>query len=145
MDLTTLLIKVIELKGSDLFISADAPPQIKVEGKMVAVGKTPLDAQQTHQLAYSIMNDEQMKTFERDLELNIALSLPNAGRFRINVFSQRGEMALVARYIKSDIPSISKLGLPEKLQELIMENRGLLLVVGGTGTGKSTTLASMID
>lgn len=145
MDLTTLLIKVIELKGSDLFISADAPPQIKVEGKMVAVGKTPLDAQQTHQLAYSIMNDEQTKTFERDLELNIALSLPNAGRFRINVFSQRGEMALVARYIKSDIPSISKLGLPEKLQELIMENRGLLLVVGGTGTGKSTTLASMID
>jgi twitching motility protein PilU len=145
MDLTTLLIKVIELKGSDLFISAGAPPQIKVEGEMVAVGKIPLDSQQTHQLAYSIMNDEQMKTFERDLELNIALNLQNAGRFRVNVFSQRGEIALVARYIKSDIPSISKLGLPKKLQELIMEERGLLLVVGGTGTGKSTTLASMID
>lgn len=145
MDLTTLLIKVIELKGSDLFISADAPPQIKVEGKTVSVGKKGLTAQETHHLAYSIMNDEQMKTFERDLELNIALHLPNAGRFRVNVFSQRGELALVARYIKSDIPSIDKLGLPLKLQDLIMEERGLLLVVGGTGTGKSTTLASMID
>lgn len=145
MDLTTLLVKVIEIKGSDLFISADAPPQIKVEGKTVSVGKKALTAQETHQLAYSIMNDEQIKTFERELELNIALHLPNAGRFRVNVFSQRGEMALVARYIKSEIPSISKLGLPQKLQDLIMEERGLLLVVGGTGTGKSTTLASMID
>lgn len=145
MDLTSLLIKVIELKGSDLFISSEAPPQIKVEGKSLPVGKKKLNAQQTHQLAYSIMNDEQMKTFERDMELNIALHLPNAGRFRINVFNQRGDIALVARYIKSSIPSIAKLGLPQKLQDLIMEERGLLLVVGGTGTGKSTTLASMID
>jgi twitching motility protein PilU len=145
MDLTTLLFKVIELKGSDLFITADAPPQIKVEGRTIAVGDKALNAHETHQLAYSIMNDEQMKTFERDLELNIALNLQSAGRFRVNVFNQRGEKALVARYIKSDIPSISQLGLPEKLQELIMEERGLVLVVGGTGTGKSTTLASMID
>lgn len=145
MELTSLLVKVIELKGSDLFISAGAPPQIKVEGKTVSIGKRDLSAQETHQLAYSIMNDEQTKTFEHDLELNIALHLPNAGRFRVNVFKQRGEMALVARYIKSEIPSISKLGLPQRLQELIMEERGLLLVVGGTGTGKSTTLASMID
>jgi twitching motility protein PilU len=145
MELTSLLVKVIELKGSDLFISAGTPPQIKVEGKTVPIGKKALSVQETHQLAYSIMSDEQIKTFEHDLELNIALHLPNAGRFRVNVFKQRGEMALVARYIKSDIPSISKLGLPQRLQELIMEERGLLLVVGGTGTGKSTTLASMID
>jgi twitching motility protein PilU len=145
MELTSLLVKVIELKGSDLFISAGAPPQIKVEGKTVSIGKKDLSAQETHQLAYSIMSDEQTKTFEHDLELNIALHLPNAGRFRVNVFKQRGEMALVARYIKSEIPTISKLGLPQRLQELIMEERGLLLVVGGTGTGKSTTLASMID
>jgi twitching motility protein PilU len=140
-----MLVKVIELKGSDLFISAGTPPQIKVEGKTVSIGKKDLSAQETHQLAYSIMSDEQMKAFEHELELNIALHLPNAGRFRVNVFKQRGEMALVARYIKSEIPSISKLGLPPRLQELIMEERGLLLVVGGTGTGKSTTLASMID
>lgn len=145
MDLTTLLIKVIELNGSDLFISSEAPPQIKVEGNTVAVGKKNLSPQETHQLAYSIMSDAQMKTFERDLELNIALHLPNAGRFRVNVFNQRGDIALVARYIKSKIPSIEQLGLPGKLQDLIMEQRGLLLVVGGTGTGKSTTLASMID
>jgi twitching motility protein PilU len=145
MELTSMLVKVIELKGSDLFISAGTPPQIKVEGKTVSIGKKDLSAQETHQLAYSIMSDEQMKTFEHELELNIALHLPNAGRFRVNVFKQRGEMALVARYIKSEIPSISKLGLPPRLQELIMEERGLLLVVGGTGTGKSTTLASMID
>jgi twitching motility protein PilU len=121
MELTTLLVKVIELKGSDLFISAGAPPQIKVEGKTISVGKKALSAQETHQLTYSIMSDEQMKTFEHDLELNIALHLPNAGRFRVNVFKQRGEMALVARYIKSDIPSISKLGLPQRLQYLILE------------------------
>lgn len=145
MELTSMLVKVIELKGSDLFISAGTSPQIKVEGKTVSIGKKVLSAQETHQLAYSIMSDEQMKTFEHELELNIALHLPNAGRFRVNVFKQRGEMALVARYIKSEIPSISKLGLPQRLQELIMEERGLLLVVGGTGTGKSTTLASMID
>lgn len=145
MDLTTLLIKVIELKGSDLFISSEAPPQIKVEGKTVSVGKKKLSAQETHQLAYSIMNDEQMKTFERDYELNIALHLPRAGRFRINVFNQRGDIALVARYIKNKIPTIEQLGLPRKLQDLILEQRGLLLIVGGTGTGKSTTLASMID
>ena len=145
MELTSMLVKVIELKGSDLFISAGTSPQIKVEGKTVSIGKKVLSAQETHQLAYSIMSDEQMKTFEHELELNIALHLANAGRFRVNVFKQRGEMALVARYIKSEIPSISKLGLPQRLQELIMEERGLLLVVGGTGTGKSTTLASMID
>ena len=145
MDLTRLLIKVIELKGSDLFISAGAPPQIKVEGKMVVIGENPLNAQETHLLAYSIMNDEQTKTFEHDLELNISVNLQNTGRFRVNVFNQRGEVALVARYIKNTIPSIAQLGLPDKLKNLIMEERGLVLVVGGTGTGKSTTLASMID
>ena len=145
MDLTPLLLKVIELKGSDLFISAGAPAQIKVEGKIDSIGKKQLDGHQTHQLAYSIMNDKQMKAFEHDFELNMALNLQDAGRFRVNVFRQRGEIALVARYIKNDIPTIRKLGLPQKLQHLIMEERGLLLVVGGTGTGKSTTLASMID
>jgi twitching motility protein PilU len=89
------------------------------------------------------MNDEQMKTFEQELELNIALNLEGIGRFRVNVFSQRSEIAMVAQYIKSSIPSMAKLGLPEELQDLIMGERGLLLVVGGTG--KSTTLASMID
>lgn len=145
MDLTPLLIKVIELKGSDLYITADAPPQIKVEGKTVTIGEEVIDSQEAHQLVYSILNDEQIKAFESEMELNMALNLPHAGRFRVNVFNQRGQVALVARYIKNKIPSITDLGLPIRLQELIMEERGLVLVVGGTGTGKSTTLASMID
>jgi len=145
MELTPLLLELIELQGSDLFISQGAPPVIKVEGESQPIGDAELSSQETHQLAYSIMNDDQIKTFEQEMELNMALHLPDAGRFRVNVFRQRGEIALVIRYIKSSIPTLRTLGLPTKLEDVIMEMRGLVLVVGGTGTGKSTTLASMID
>ena len=145
MDLTKLLSKMVEHQASDLYISVGAPPIIKIEGNPMALGSEIITPDDAYQLAYALLSDEQGKTFEKDLELNLGVNLENIGRFRLNVFKQRGEPALVARYVKSEIPSMDQLGLPEVLRELIMEERGLILVVGGTGTGKSTTLASMID
>ena len=118
---------------------------MKVEGLMKPVGKAPLTSQQSRQMAYSIMTDKQQKEFDENLELNMALSLPGLGRFRVNVFRQKSEVAMVIRYIKSEIPSIESLNLPETLKDIIMEMRGLILVVGATSSGKSTSLASMID
>ena len=145
MDLTALLAHMVNKRASDLFISVGAPPTIKIEGHATPISNELVTPQQAQQLIYSIMDDEQSKCFESTMELNMGLNLPNVGRFRINIYRQRSEPALVARYIKGEVPSISALGLPNKLQELILEERGLILVVGGTGTGKSTTLASMID
>ena len=145
MELTPYLITMVEQGATDLFISAGAPPMINIEGESLPLAQEPLDGQQVHQLVYSVLNDEQSKTYDETYELNLGLNLADSARFRINVYRQRGEPALVARYIKSHVPSIDELGLPEKLHELILEERGLLLVVGGTGTGKSTTLAAMID
>ncbi|MEJ2179026.1 MAG: PilT/PilU family type 4a pilus ATPase [Gammaproteobacteria bacterium] len=145
MDLTRLLSKMVEHQASDLYISVGAPPIIKIEGSPMALGSELVTPELAYQMAYSLLNDKQSKSFEKDLELNIGVNLQNIGRFRLNVFKQRGDPALVARYVKSEIPSIEQLGLPEILRELIMEQHGLVLVVGGTGTGKSTSLASMID
>jgi len=145
MELTPYLLKMVEKGASDLFISAGAPAMIKIDGESIALGNAPLNEQQAHELIYSILDDEQTKIFEATFELNMGLNLSDNTRFRINAYRQRGGPALVARHIKNRIPSIAELELPLKLQELIMEERGLLLVVGGTGTGKSTTVASMID
>lgn len=145
MELTPYLIEMVEKGASDLFITSGAPPVIVVEGESVQLRHKPLDSQQTQQLVYSVLDDDQIKTFEETYELNLGLNLAESARFRINAYRQRGGPALVARYIKSHIPSMSELCLPEVLQDLIVEENGLLLVVGGTGTGKSTTLASMID
>lgn len=145
MELSEHLIKLVELQGSDLFISTGAPPMVKVEGKTRPLTDQPLDAQSTRTMIYSILGDSQILEFEQNLELNMALHIPDAGRFRVNVFKQRGETALVARYIQSHIPTVEDLGLPKQLKEFISEQRGLLLVVGGTGTGKSTSLAAMLD
>ena len=145
-DFAPLLSELVAQGGSDLYLSVGAPPMIKVEGRMRPIeGIGPLSSQDAHQLCYAMMNDQQRKTFESTLELNMALRLANIGRFRINVFRQQAEPAMVARHIKSEIPSLDALGLPPLLADLIMEERGLILLVGGTGTGKSTTLASMLD
>src|SRR5690606_13252825 len=109
------------------------------------VGNTPLMPEAVRDLAYSIMTDKQQKEFEATMEMNLAIGLPDTGRFRVNVYRQRGNVAMAIRYITSLIPSIEQLGLPPILQDLIMLPRGLILVVGSTGSGKSTTLASMID
>lgn len=147
MELTSILADAIEQNASDVFISVYAPPLIKANGIMRPIdgNAEPLDVGQNQNLIYSILNDRESAEFEEKYELNKSLHVPSVGRFRVNVFRQRGEPALVARHIKDRIPSIKSLGLPEALKDLIMEERGLLLVVGGTGTGKSTTLAAMID
>lgn len=109
------------------------------------IGDKRMEPGKVRELAYSIMTDEQKSEFESTLECNLAISVGGLGRFRVNVFRQRGDVAMVLRYIKGNIPSIEELGLPETLKDLIQEKRGLILVVGSTGSGKSTTLASMID
>jgi twitching motility protein PilU len=145
MNLAQLLVEMVARQASDLFISVDAPPMINVEGRMSALNEQVIDEPMAHALVRSILDEEQLRTYQSDLELNIALQVPDAGRFRVNLFYQRGAPAAVCRYIKDRIPSIDELGLPDKLNEIIMAQRGLVLVVGGTGTGKSTTLAAMID
>ncbi|WP_133140903.1 PilT/PilU family type 4a pilus ATPase [Legionella genomosp. 1] len=145
MDITPFFKLMVERGASDLFFSVGAPPHIKIEGITSPIGQSPLKSQQMSEIASSIMNDEQRKEFDATMELNMAISLTGVGRFRINLFRQRGEVAMVVRYIKGIIPSIEELQLPAILQSIILEMRGLILVVGSTGSGKSTTLASMID
>ncbi len=145
MELTAFLRLMAERQASDLFISVGAPPAIKINGETHQVGGNKLLPEAVRDLAYSIMTDKQQKEFEATMEMNLAIGLPDTGRFRVNVYRQRGNVAMAIRYITSQIPSIDKLGLPPILQDLIMLPRGLILVVGSTGSGKSTTLASMID
>ena len=131
--------------GSDLFISADFPPSIKAQGAMKPLSQQKLTGSVTRALALSIMNEKQKREFEAELECNFAISLPEVCRFRVNVFVQQQNVAMVIRTIASEIPTFEKLDLPEVLKDVIMTKRGLVLVVGGTGSGKSTTLAAMID
>jgi len=145
MEMTQLLAEMVAKNASDLFISVGAPPVIKVEGRTLPLGETPLDIATVHSLCYSVMTDEQSAAYDKDMELNMALDADKIGRFRVNIFRQRGEPALVARFVKTKIPTLNALGLPPVLLDLVMEQRGMILVVGATGTGKSTTLAAMID
>lgn len=140
-----LLGTMVMNQASDLFISVDSPPLIKVEGKIRPTHDKRLTSEENHKLIYSILKEKDIAEFNAKQELNIALKLERIGRFRVNVFQQMGEPAMVVRYIKKKIPSIKELGLPEVLKEMICYERGLILLVGSTGTGKSTTLASMID
>ena len=140
------LLKVMhQAGGSDLFIAADFPPSIKSHGGMKPLSQQQLTGEITRKLALSLMNEKQQKEFETDLECNFAISLPNVCRFRVNVFVQQQQVGMVIRTIASEIPNFQKLQLPEILKDVIMTKRGLVLVVGGTGSGKSTTLAAMID
>jgi twitching motility protein PilU len=131
--------------GSDLFIAADFPPSIKAQGAMKPLSQQKLTGSVTRALALSIMNDKQQREFETELECNFAIALPEVCRFRVNVFVQQQNVGMVIRTIASEIPTLEKLELPEVLKDIVMTKRGLVLVVGGTGSGKSTTLAAMID
>ncbi|MCH7396300.1 PilT/PilU family type 4a pilus ATPase [Acinetobacter dispersus] len=140
-----MLTKVVEYGGSDLFITADFPPSIKLQGLMRPLGQHALTADKTKLFAYSLMNEKQRREFETEWECNFAINIPNVSRFRVNVFKQQLQIGMVIRTITSEIPTFQKLKLPESLKNVIMEKRGLVLVVGGTGSGKSTSLAAMID
>lgn len=140
-----MLSKVVEYGGSDLFITADFPPSIKHQGLMKPFGQQELTADKTKLFAYSLMNEKQRQEFKTELECNFAISVPNVSRFRVNVFQQQLNVGMVIRTITNEIPNFEKLQLPESLKSVIMEKRGLVLVVGGTGSGKSTSLAALID
>ncbi len=140
-----LLKAMVQHGGSDLFIARDFPPTMKVHGTMKALTAQKLTADVSRKLAMILMNRSQRDDFERDMECNFAISLPGIARFRVNVFLQQAAVSMVIRTITSEIPSLEKLGLPAILKDIISAKRGLVLVVGGTGSGKSTTMAGMID
>jgi len=145
MDIGYFLKLMTEKGASDMFLTTGAPVNIKVEGKLYPLGNTGMPSGMVKKIAYSLMDEGQVPQFEKNLELNMAIAVKDAGRFRINVFKQRGEVGMVIRAIKSEIPTIEQLRLPPLFKNIIMEPRGLVLLVGATGSGKSTTLASMID
>jgi twitching motility protein PilU len=140
-----LLRLMITRGGSDLFLTAEFPPAIKVDGKITKVSPQALTPQHTLQLARAIMNDKQAAEFERTKECNFAISPGGIGRFRVNAFVQQGHVGLVLRVIPQVLPTIDGMGLPHVLKEVVLTKRGLVILVGGTGSGKSTTLAAMVD
>ncbi len=140
-----LLKLMIEKEGSDLFITVGFPPAIKVHGKISPVSKTELTPDNTKALAYAVMNDKQLKEFEATKECNFALNPVGVGRFRANAFVQQSYCGLVMRTIETEVPNLDKLKLPSVMKHICMTKRGLVIMVGGTGSGKSTSLAAMID
>ena len=140
-----LLRLMVSRNGSDLFITAEFPPAIKVDGKVTKVSPQPLNAAHTMALARSIMNDKQIADFERSKEGNFAIAPPGIGRFRVNVFIQQGKVGLVLRVIPQILPTLDGLGVPKVLKDVVQSKRGLCIMVGSTGSGKSTTLAAMVD
>jgi twitching motility protein PilU len=145
MFIEKLLQLMAEKKASDIFISAGSPISIKITGTIMPVNPAPMDAEQTKKIIYEMLTPAQIKTFEETQELNFSKPMPGLGNFRVNCFWQKGTAGLVIRFVSATIPKMADLNLPPVLQTLITEKRGLILVVGATGSGKSTTLASMID
>jgi len=145
MDFRAYLKIMVDQDASDLYLSTGAPISAKINGTLAALEDNRLTADKVKTIAWSIMDDEQIAEFENKPEMNLAISEEGIGRFRVNIFRQRNSISLVIRNIKTDIPAWEALGLPEVLTEVIMEKRGLVLFVGATGSGKSTSLASLID
>src|SRR6201992_768281 len=140
-----LLTAMTRAGGSDLFVSRDFPPSMKIQGKMQPLATQKLTAEVTRELAHSIMNERQREEFAKEWECNFSLAIPDVARYRVNVFMQQLNVGMVIRTIPNEMPSFEQLGLPETFKEIVMTKRGMVLVVGATGSGKSTSLASMID
>ena len=145
MELDDYLRIMVSRSASDLYLTTAAPASLKVDGLMTPIEPTPLPPDRVRSIAYPLMRPDQVEAFERRPEMNLAYALAGAGRFRINIFKQRNQVGMVVRHIRTSIPSMETLGLPAILSKIIMIKRGLVLVVGATGSGKSTTLASLID
>jgi twitching motility protein PilU len=145
MDMKSMLKVMVERDASDLYLTVDLPPMYRVQGITQAIGGTPATNEQLEALANEMMREKQRKDFEEKLEMNLALYYPDLGRFRVNIFRQRGNIGIVIRQIKVEIVPIDKLGLPGIIKDISMSKRGLVLFVGATGSGKSTSLAAMID
>ena len=139
-----LLELLVKQKGSDLFITAGFPPALKVDGRISPVSKTALTPQHTMELVRSVMNDKQASEFESTKECNFAIAPPGVGRFRVNAFVQQARIGMVLRTITTEIPKFEELGLPPVLKDVIMSKRGIMLFVGATGSGKSTSMASLL-
>jgi len=144
-ELLDYLRQMVGAKASDIFFSVGAPPSLKIDGAITPLGDTPLTADAVNALAQQAMSDRQQREFDETMEMNLAIDMPDVGRFRVNIYRQRGNPALAIRFITSRIPSLEQLNLPPVLHDLALVPRGLVLVVGAAGAGKSTTLASMID
>jgi twitching motility protein PilU len=145
MDITPYLKLMIEKEASDLYFTPEAPPKMKVDGQMASVGSEKLTKERVEAAVLGVLEPDQIDFFRKNLEIDFAIAQGDAGRFRVNAFYQKGSPAMVLRYIRAQVPSVDDLKVPEILKELILNKRGLLLMVGGTGSGKSTTLAAMID
>lgn len=145
IDISKLLMVMVEHDASDIYLTVDSPPMYRINGVVRPAGNRCLSFSDTEMLANSIMNDRQQREFQETNEQNLALYYPNLGRFRVNIFRQRMYVGLVIRQIKTHIATLDDLGLPTVLKDVSMTKRGLVLLVGATGSGKSTTLAAMID
>ena len=145
MNIEDFFRKMVEIEASDLYLTVAKPPMYRTEGKIEVGGDHPFTPEELRDIAQAIMNDKQKQEFTETMEMNMAMSLPGVSRFRINIFQQRGSVGMVIRRIKADVLSVEQMGLPAILGDIVMTKRGLVLVVGATGSGKSTSLAAMID
>lgn len=145
MNVKSLFQLMVDKKASDLFFTSHSPVMIKIDGKIIPVNKIELTPKMVRQAALEMMNESQLEDFTRELEIDFAISEAGMGRFRVNIFHQRGNVAIVVRYITHHLPNLDELGMPAILKDLVMHRRGLILMVGAAGSGKSTTLAAMID
>jgi twitching motility protein PilU len=145
MNVKPLFKLMVEKKASDLFFTPFAPAKIKIDGKIMPVNKLEMTPKMVKQAAIELMTEDSLDTFSKEMEVDFAISEPGLGRFRVHVFNQRGNVAMVLRYITSEMPTLDELGMPQQLKDLVMLKRGLVLMVGAAGNGKSTTLAAMIN
>ncbi len=145
MNVKSLFQLMVDKGASDLFFTSFSPVMIKIDGKILPVNRIELTPKMVRQAALELMDEHQLESFTRDLEIDFAISEAGLGRFRVNIFHQRGNVAIVIRYITQNLPQLDGLGMPDVMKDLVMHKRGLILMVGATGSGKSTTLAAMID